>query len=133
MAPTDDQVPTSTNSEPLIPLFAPYCGGVSRQSSLEEAVALLLEGEWSGERKLVGGRRHEYRLRWTGEPAPLEHLSCHIRFPALPSVVYDFELQAYQLVKWLMLREQQELPEAFWRWLLLGVPPAPIGEAGHAH
>jgi hypothetical protein len=132
MATTDDQALTNTNSEPLIPLFAPYCGGVSQQNSLEEAVVLLLLGEWAGERKLVGGRRHLYRLRWTGEPAPLEQLTCHIRFPEIPSVAYDFELQAYQLVKWLMLRQDQELPETFWRWLLLGVPPGHLSEAGHA-
>ncbi|EDY39116.1 conserved hypothetical protein [Cyanobium sp. PCC 7001] len=108
--------------EPLIPLFAPYCGGVAQQNRLEEAVAVLMSGHWSGVRPLEGGRSHAFELHWSGEPAPLETLSLALRFPAHPSVAYDFELPGYQLVRWLMQRHQQELPEAFWRWLLLGVP-----------
>jgi hypothetical protein len=108
--------------EPLIPLFAPYCGGVAHQTSLEGAISVLMSGHWSGERPLEGGRSHVFRLQWSGELAPLEILSCALRFPDHPSVAYDFPIPAYELVRWLMLRRQRELPDAFWRWLLLGVP-----------
>ncbi|SBO41736.1 type IV pilus biogenesis protein EbsA [Cyanobium sp. NIES-981] len=113
---------SASDVEPLIPLFAPYCGGVSRQISLQEAMVVLIRGSWSGERRLEGGRSLGFHLHWSGELAPLELLSCALRFPAHPAVTYDFQLPAYQLVQWLMLRRQRELPEAFWRWLLLGDP-----------
>jgi hypothetical protein len=117
---------------PLVPLFAPYCGGLGHQSSLERALAILLEGEWSGRRLLQGGRSHMLRLSWSGETAPQESLHCDLVFPALPQVSYSFDLPCHQLVQWLMERQDDELPPSFWRWLLLGLPPVatePVGSA----
>ncbi|WP_254968080.1 type IV pilus biogenesis protein EbsA [Cyanobium sp. CH-040] len=109
--------------EPLVPLFAPYCGGVTRQLLLEAAVGQLLMGEWSGERRLDGDVSRAFTLRWHGEPAPLETLRCELHFPDLPSVNYEFTLPAYRLVLWLMQRQDHQLPVSFWRWLLLGELP----------
>ncbi|MEO1002555.1 MAG: type IV pilus biogenesis protein EbsA [Cyanobacteria bacterium J06638_7] len=105
---------------PLVPLFAPYCDGVSKRQALEAAVGQLLHGEWTGERRLESGQARPFSLRWQGELAPLESLRCALTFPDLPSVHYDFTLPAYRLVQWLMQREQRQLPVSFWRWLLLG-------------
>lgn len=109
--------------EPLVPLFAPYCGGVTQQLLLEGAVGQLLMGEWSGERRLERDGVRAFSLRWHGEPAPLETLRCELQFPDLPAVRYEFTLPAYQLVLWLMQRHEHQLPVSFWRWLLLGERP----------
>lgn len=117
---------------PLVPLFAPSCGGLVRQASLEEALAILLVGDWSGQRLLQGGRSHALQLRWSGETAPQDVLHCQLTFPALPQVAYAFDLPCHQLVLWLMERQGDELPESFWHWLLLGWPPLatePVGRA----
>ena len=92
-------------------------------TALEKAVITLVQREMSGERRLTAGRQHQFLLRWNGELAPCEVLSCHIRFPGIPSVAYDFEMEAQHLVSWLMLCEEQALPDSFWRWLLLGELP----------
>jgi hypothetical protein len=121
--------------EPLVPLFAPYCGGVTQQLLLEAAVGQLLMGEWHGERRLAGDGARQFSLRWHGEPAPLETLRCELQFPELPTVRYEFSLPAYRLVLWLMQRQDRQLPVSFWRWLLLGELPrstaseAPAGGA----
>ena len=112
---------------PLVPLFAPYCGGMAKQSELLQALGSLAQGSWQGARQLEGGRTHPYRLEWQGESAPLEMLRCRLLFPALPELGYRFTLPAHQLVLWLVQREGDDLPQAFWRWLLLGQPMA--GEA----
>ncbi|MEX1315779.1 MAG: type IV pilus biogenesis protein EbsA [Synechococcaceae cyanobacterium] len=115
--------------EPLVPLFAPYCGGVAQQLLLEAAVGQLLMGEWHGERRLEGDGARQFSLHWHGEPAPLESLRCTLHFPDLPGVRYDFTLPAYQLVLWLMQRQDRQLPVSFWRWLLLGEWPRSAGDA----
>ena len=100
--------------------------------SLEGALEILLEGDWAGKRLLQGGRSHVLRLSWSGETAPQEILHCDLTFPDLPEVKYSFDLPCHQLVQWLMERQGQELPESFWRWLLLGQPPLatePVGSA----
>ena len=112
---------------PLVPLFAPYCGGMAKQSELLQALGSLAQGSWQGARQLEGGRTHPYRLEWQGESAPLEMLRCQLLFPALPELVYRFSLPAHQLVLWLVQSEGDDLPQAFWRWLLLGQSMA--GEA----
>ena len=112
---------------PLVPLFAPYCGGMAQQSDLLQALGSLAQGSWQGARQLEGGRTHPYRLEWQGESAPLEMLCCQLLFPALPELVYRFSLPAHQLVLWLVQSEGDDLPQAFWRWLLLGQSMA--GEA----
>jgi hypothetical protein len=116
--------------ESLTPLFAPYCGGIGYRAWLEPALQQLLEGSWSGERLLSGGRSHRFSFSWQGEPAPLEPMQCQLRFPALPQVAYDFSLPAYQLVYWLMQRQGSQLPDGFWRWLLTGEIPAAQASAG---
>ena len=112
---------------PLVPLFAPYCGGMAKQSELLQALGSLAQGSWQGARQLEGGRSHPYRLEWQGESAPLEMLRCQLLFPALPELGYRFSLPAHQLVLWLVQSEGDDLPQAFWRWLLLGQSMA--GEA----
>jgi hypothetical protein len=114
---------TSQAVAPLVPLFAPYCGGLGPQVSLEDALAILLIGHWTGLRQLQGGRSHALRLSWSGETAPQELLHCNLLFPDLPQVTYAFALPCHQLVQWLMDRQGKELPPSFWRWLLLGQPP----------
>lgn len=118
---------TAFDRAPLVPLFAPYCGGMAKQSELLQALGSLAQGSWQGARQLEGGRSHPYRLEWQGESAPLEMLRCQLLFPALPELGYRFSLPAHQLVLWLVQSEGDDLPQAFWRWLLLGQPMA--GEA----
>jgi hypothetical protein len=117
---------------PLVPLFAPYCGGLGQQALLEEALAILLVGHWTGLRLLQGGRSHALRLTWSGESAPQELLHCDLVLPALPTVTYTFDLPCHQLVQWLMERQGPELPPSFWRWLLLGQPPLATEQVGRA-
>ena len=112
---------------PLVPLFAPYCGGMAQQSDLLQALGCLAQGSWQGARQLEGGRSHPYRLEWQGESAPLEMLRCKLTFPAMPEFGYHFSLPAHQLVLCLVQSEGDDLPQGFWRWLLLGQPMA--GEA----
>jgi len=111
----------------LVPLFAPYCGGIAQQNDLLKALGSLAQGSWQGARQLEGGRTHPYLLEWQGESAPLEVLRCQLLFPALPELGYHFSLPAHQLVLVLVQIEGDDLPQAFWRWLLLGQSMA--GEA----
>lgn len=117
---------------PLVPLFAPYCGGMAQHSDLLQALGFLAQGSWQGARQLEGGRTHPYRLMWQGESAPLELLRCQLLFPAMPELHYRFSLPAHQLVFWLVQSEGDDLPQAFWRWLLLGQPMAGQTMAGEA-
>ena len=112
---------------PLVPLFAPYCGGMAQQSDLLKALGSVAQGSWQGARQLEGGRSHPYRLEWQGESAPLEMLRCQLLFPAMPEFGYRFSLPAHRLVLWLVQIEGDDLPQDFWRWLLLGQSMA--GEA----
>ena len=106
----------------LVPLFAPYCGGVARQHDLMRALEVLATGVLQGRRALNDGGSHAYELQWTGESAPLETLSCQLRFPDLPAIQYTFTLPCHQLVQWLMEASGLGLglPESFWPWLLQG-------------
>ena len=117
---------------PLVPLFAPYCGGLGRLTSLESALEILLAGDWAGKRLLQGGSSHMLRLSWSGETAPHEILHCDLTFPHLPEVKYSFDLPCHQLVQWLMDREGEQLPASFWQWLLLGQPPLATEAVGSA-
>ena len=116
----------------LVPLFASYCGGLGRLISLEDALAILLSGDWTGKRLLQGGLSHALRLSWNGEMAPQEILNCDLIFPDLPDVKYSFALPCHQLVQWLMDREGEQLPVTFWQWLLLGQPPVATKAVGSA-
>jgi hypothetical protein len=118
-----DLVPTPPELEPQVLLFAPYCGGVAYRHLLQPAVAQLHQGEWQGERRLADGRSHPFILGWQGEPAPLETLACTLQFPQLPDFGYSFTIPAYEVVYWLMQRENGQFPDSFWRWLLTGEQP----------
>ena len=107
-------------ANPLVPLFAAYCGGLARERDLAEALQRLASGRLQGVRRLRNGREHGFELRWSGEPAPLETLQCSLSFPALPAVHYAFSVSCQQLVRWLMDCRGDELPERFWPWLLQG-------------
>ncbi len=117
----------------LVALYAPYCNGVNRAARLEQALQLMARGRVSGYRALRPGGGHDFEFSWSAAGSPQELSSCILRFPALPEVSYTFSLPTYLLVLWLMdlLEAQQgsstpaDLPEGFWRWLLVGaLPPA---------
>ena len=111
-------------------LFAPYCGGVSRENDLAAALQILGRGELHGCRPVAGIGGHSYALRWNGVAAPLEQLACQLRFPGHPEGDVDFAVVAHQLVAWLMdcsqlQRPEPDLPDAFWQWLLMDRGDAP--------
>lgn len=106
----------------LMPLFAPYCGGFT--PALERALERLLLGHFEGCRPLRGGEGHPYVLRWSGGLAPLDDTPCELQFPQLAAVHYRFQLPAHRLLLWLAQSDGAalpgDLPEGFWRWLILG-------------
>lgn len=110
----------------LVPLFTPYLA--SQAADLEPALVLLLEGRFSGERHLQNGRSHRYELRWSGAAAPTEPSRCELQFPGLPAVHYSFTIPTQRLLAWLVAVSgtpgPQDLPDSFWRWLILGEEPA---------
>jgi hypothetical protein len=119
----------------MVMLYAPYCGGVSREGWLKQALELLSVGSVAGQRPLHPEGSHRFELLWQAGEAPQEPSSCELKFPATPEVHYTFTLPTHQLVSWLMdllearaLTGGVELPETFWRWLILGEPAASIGE-----
>lgn len=115
----------------LVALYAPYCDGVNRAARLEQALGLMASGRTSGRRALRPGGGHDFDFSWSAAGSPQELSSCILKFPALPEVSYSFSLPTYLLVLWLMdlLEAQQgsstpaDLPEGFWRWLLVGALP----------
>jgi hypothetical protein len=102
----------------LVPLYAPYCGGI--EPRLEQALEVLRQGQWAGERQLQGGRSHPFVLRWQGGLAPLEQLQCELSFPQQAEILYSFAVVAHRLLAWLADAAGTDLPESFWRWLILG-------------
>lgn len=110
----------------LVPLFAPYCKEHDL-ARLEQGLARLQSGELKGSRPLLGGECRAFSLVWEGGLAPLEQLSCQLRFAQLPQVDYNVELPAHRLLAWLLELSDQhgdlDLPDAFWSWLILGVEP----------
>ena len=105
-------------------LFAPYCGGVSREQELSAALLILGSGELQGRRPVTGPEGHPYELRWNGVVAPMERLECELRFPGHPEGDVDFSVLTHQLVAWLMdlshlQRSEPDLPDGFWQWLLM--------------
>lgn len=102
-----------------MPLFAPYCGGLGPE--LEQALGVLLGGRFEGMRGLSSGGAHTYELRWRGAQAPLEQASCELSFPEQPHIHYSFKVPAHHLVLWLAHSQAtSDLPDGFWRWLILG-------------
>ena len=109
----------------LLALYAPYCGGLSGEEDLSAALMILQSQSFDGLRPVEGAPGHAYRLSWTGGEAPLETISCRLKFPAHPSLNYSFDLVTHQLVSWFMQVDLQDgnsgdLPDAFWQWLLVG-------------
>ena len=105
-------------------LFAPYCGGRSREADLKRALWLVAKGSLKGRRPLEGGRAHSFTLSWQGASSPLEMCTCQLSFPDIQAPKYTFDVSMHQLVEWLMtwpdLGDQGDLPNHFWSWLLLG-------------
>jgi len=110
----------------LVPLFAPYLGNLG--AGLEPALQILLQGQFIGERPLQDGRSHPYLLRWSGAAAPAEPSSCDLSFPRSPAVHYTFTVPTQRLLVWLAGASGNpygpDLPDSFWRWLILGEEPA---------
>ena len=109
----------------LLALYAPYCGGLSGEEDLSAALTILQSQSFDGLRPVEGAQGHAYLLSWTGGQAPLETISCRLRFHSHPSLNYSFDLVTHQLVSWFMQVEIQDgmdsdLPDAFWQWLLVG-------------
>jgi hypothetical protein len=102
----------------LVPLFAPYCGGLERQAELAAALALHAQGGLRGLRPLETGSSHVFELLWSGERAPQDPAKCQLSFPDLPALRYSFQVPCHQLISWLMDRRGEALPEQFWPWLL---------------
>ena len=115
----------SVSDVALLALFAPYCGGLTREQDLRSALQTLLAGEFRGIRPREGMDGHAFQLSWEGGHAPLEIATCQLVLPETTVQPYRFELVTHQLVLWLMdcsIREagNQDLPDAFWTWLLIG-------------
>ena len=111
-------------------LFAPYCGGVSREEDLAAALQILGRGELHGRRPIAGIDGYSYALRWDGIAAPMEQLDCQLRFPGHPEGDVDFAVLTHQLVAWLMdcsqpQQSEPDLPDGFWQWLLIERGDAP--------
>ena len=111
-------------------LFAPYCGGVSREQDLSAALQILGRGALQGRRPVAGSDGHPYELRWNGVAAPMERLDCQLRFPGHPEGDFDFAVTTHQLVVWLMdcshlQPSEPDLPNGFWQWLLIERGDAP--------
>ena len=121
-------VSASVTDVALLALFAPYCGGLTREQDLRSALQTLLAGEFQGVRPREGMNGHAFQLSWEGGPAPLEIATCQLVLPGSIVQPYRFELVTHQLVQWLMDGPAGEpgkadLPDAFWVWLLVGTDP----------
>jgi len=118
-------VSASVSDVALLALFAPYCGGLTREQDLRSALQTLLAGEFRGIRPREGMDGHAFQLSWKGGHAPLEIATCQLVLPETTVQPYRFELVTHQLVLWLMECStgeagNQDLPDEFWTWLLIG-------------
>ena len=114
------------SDDALFAFYAPYCGGLEREDRLRTALAQLGVCTLTGARSVSGGSAHHFELTWSPPKAPLEAIHCSLRFPAQPTIQYDFDVATQQLVVWLMDRADagtDDLPDAFWTWLLTGADP----------
>lgn len=123
-------------SAALVALYAPYCDGAARRGDLERALALLAAGALEGERRLQPDGARRFQLSWSAPASPLEScaasLCVDLGEPG-DEQCYSFELPAYRLVLWLMdwiaaggPGQRGDLPDSFWRWLILGLDPAAV-------
>lgn len=124
-------------SKALVALYAPYCHGMARHQDLERALELLAVGSLRGERPLrpTGSRR--FGMVWRPGPSPLDSSAVALQFEDgtdQPTLDYSFELPNYRLVLWLMdwvaagggPDHPVDLPDSFWRWMILGLDPAAV-------
>lgn len=113
----------SSAEEAQIALFAPYCGGLREEATLRQTLPLLHQGRFEGQRALGQGKGHDYLITWGDVRSPLAPCPCELTFPDLEGVQYSFVLPAHQFASWLMRippnTAPQDLPDEFWRWLLL--------------
>jgi len=120
-----------------VALYAPYCEGVSRSRELQRALALLPAGSLVGERQLRPSGVRRFRLSWQPGPSPLDRAAVLLQFDHAsdrPGVDYRFDLPNYRLVLWLMdwldaggsVDQPVDLPDQFWRWLILGLDPTAV-------
>ncbi|MCP9884868.1 transglycosylase [Synechococcus sp. ATX 2A4] len=116
-----------------VALFAPYCGGLSREGWLQRGLDQLALNRVNGLRPLHPNGAHRFELSWTSGAAPQQPSQCELAFPDHPEIHYSFTVPTYHLVGWLMdLLEDRavsgggDLPETFWRWLILGEVPPPV-------
>ena len=110
-------------------MFAPYCGGVSRQQDLSAALQILGRGALHG-RRPVAGRVDTLRTPLNSAVALMERLDFQLRFPGNPEGDFDFAVTTHQLVVWLMIcsplePSEPDLPNGFWKWLLIERGDAP--------
>ena len=107
-----NQVPVVSDAAQLV-LFAPYCGGVSREQDLPQPCRSL------GVAHCRGG------VRWPEEmDTPTNSAGMSASFSRHPEGDFDFAVTTHQLLAWLMdcsLLQQSEpdLPNWFWQWLLI--------------
>jgi len=124
-------------SEALVALYAPYCQGMARRQHLQRALELLATGSLQGERHLRPSGARPFSLSWRAADSPLDPSAASLRFaggPDLAAQEYNFELPTYRLVLWLMdwvaaggsPSLPVDLPDSFWRWLILGLDPAAV-------
>ena len=118
-------VSASVTDVAFLALFAPYCGGLTREQDLRSALQTLLAGEFQGVRPREGMDGHAFQLSWEGGPAPLEIATCQLVLAGTIVQPSRFELVTHQLVVWFMdcsIGEagNRDLLDAFWTWLLIG-------------
>ena len=124
-------------SEALVALYAPYCQGTTRRAELQRALDLMAAGTLQGMRSLRPSGARRFSLSWRAADSPLDFATAALQFeeaPGLPPQTYNFQLPTYRLVLWLMdwlaaggaPGQPVDLPDSFWRWLILGLDPAAV-------
>jgi len=120
-----------------VALYAPYCQGMARRQELQRALELLAAGSLQGARPLRPAGARPFSLSWRAADSPLDLSAASLRFAGGPDLAppeYNFELPTYRLVLWLMdwvaagggPAQPVDLPDSFWRWLILGLDPAAV-------
>ena len=118
----DGMTLSSPSGDAQLALFAPYCGGRRRASDLRRALQWLPNGQLQGERQLSNAGAHRFSLSWSPVRSPLETTHCELGLLDAGQTPYSFDCPAHRLVQWLMDVETSaahDLPDGFWRWLLL--------------
>ena len=120
-----------------IALFAPYCGGLQQEDALRRTLPQLHRGRLEGSRALDAGHGHAFVLTWGSVRAPLTPCRCELTFPDSAGLHYGFVMPAHQLATFLMQVNPaagvQDLPDAFWQWLLLEHDASESVESGPLH